>query len=77
MPTEIDSNGNYAPVLRHPDPPASATFLVASTNDVIYESTDPTTEGLTPPDPSLPSEAYKRNGMGTTYVWDTIAHTWG
>lgn len=83
MPTEIDSNGNYAPVLRHPDLPSSAAFNFGGsingglqTNDVIYESTDPTTEGLTPPDPTLASTAYKRDGTGPMYSWNPTNSTW-
>lgn len=85
MPTLIDSNGNYAPPIPLPNPNAidfgsggggGGGGGGSSTNDVIYEVTDPNTEGLTPSDPTKPSQAYKRDGTGETWGWDTNARIW-
>lgn len=69
----------YVPSLGHP-PGQNVGGIGGSTalgsNDVIYESSDPTSEGLTPPDSTKPSQAYKRDGTGDTFGWDPISQTW-
>jgi len=58
MPTEIDSNGNYAPVLRHPDP---ANFGDGVNNTISYVGPP----NFTPPDG--PSIIVDVNGRVWTY----------
>lgn len=43
---------------------------------VVYESTDPTTEGLTPTNQNAPAWAYKRDGTGPSYSWNPTTHVW-
>src|SRR4051812_27703767 len=43
-------------------------------NNVVY-TTDPNTDGLTPPAPNSPAFASK-NGGGTLYTWNTSTHVW-
>jgi len=48
----------------------------SGTNDVIYETSDPNTEGLVPPLPALSSIAYKRDGTGAMFGWNPNTLTW-
>lgn len=41
-----------------------------------YTAADPTTQGLTPTDPTKPAVAYKRDGSSSTYVWNTALGIW-
>lgn len=43
---------------------------------LTYSGTDPTSDGILPTDQSKPAMAYKVDGSGPTYSWDTINHTW-
>lgn len=43
---------------------------------VIYTTTDPTTDGKFPTDQTQPAVAYKLDGTGPTFVWNTTTHVW-
>lgn len=48
----------------------------AITQTYEYTTTDPTTDAITPDDQNSAAMAYKRDGTGPIYFWDTVAHTW-
>lgn len=41
-----------------------------------YTGTDPTSDGLTPTDPTKPAIAYKEDGSTSTYVWNVALQIW-
>lgn len=41
-----------------------------------YTTTDPTTDGVVPDDQDSAAIAYKQDGTGPIYVWNSVAHTW-
>lgn len=41
-----------------------------------YTTTDPNTDGILPDDQTKPALAFKADGTGSTYVWDTVGLTW-
>lgn len=43
---------------------------------VVYTTTDPTTDGKFPTDQTKPAMAYKLDGTGPTFVWNTTTHVW-
>ncbi len=43
---------------------------------VIYETTDPTTEGRFPTNLAGPAMAYRRDNLGAQYTWDPVAQGW-
>jgi hypothetical protein len=43
---------------------------------VVYTGASPTADGLTPTDQTKAAIAYKIDGTGPTYVWNTTTHVW-
>jgi len=76
-PTAVDTNGNYAPVLRHPDPLSDTVNL--GTGEVLSYSgspSDPTTEGVFPVNLTGDAVCYPRSGSGPTYNWSSSLQAW-
>lgn len=61
---------------------AALVYLVCSNGGigsgqlVIYTTTDPTADGQFPANQALPAVAYKLDGTGPTFVWNTTTHIW-
>jgi hypothetical protein len=43
---------------------------------VLYTTTDPTTDGVFPPNLNGPAIAYRADGNGAIAVWDPVGHAW-
>lgn len=45
-------------------------------NQTLQYEENPTTEDLAPSDLERPATAYKADGTGPTYTWNTTSHAW-
>ena len=43
---------------------------------VVYTGASPTADGLTPTDPTKPAVAYKKDGTGPMFGWNTTTLAW-
>lgn len=43
---------------------------------LVYTTTDPATDGIFPTDQTQGAIAYKQNGAGSVFYWDTNALAW-
>lgn len=43
---------------------------------LVYTTTDPTTDGILPTNPAAAALAYKRDGTGPIFVWNTVTLAW-
>lgn len=48
----------------------------AATQVLLYNGASPTADGIVPPNPDLPALAYKRDGSGPIYGWNTLTLAW-
>ena len=66
----------YVPGLRHPDAAATYTSSSSGSAQIVYYTSDPNSESLTPDDVNAEAIATKEDGTGPIYTWNITLQTW-